>query len=542
MAGLLICIVAIVIGFSYAPARVPGYFNIYITLGVFLSSAALCALMGARASQQMRRAIGLPGGRFAAAISFAKGRRLSWLAVLALYGICIHLFDYPHLVRSREWLGLGGVPLVSSVLVLLPFFLFAACNLAGLYRGEKLLRASTWGLWQYEGFYMRQFLVPVLPFLIFSAALDTLGYFPRAEESIYVYPSLLTAFFCLFILLLFTFAPLLFRFLWKVERLPDSPLRRRVEDIASSSSVRFHDIYIWHTGGSGIANAMVTGIFPRMRYIFVTEGLLAVLPEEEVVAVLAHELGHAKYRHMQMYVLLAISFIALVNSVDQYVVSMLSWMQERFGGSPDVYVAAYAFVLLLVFWGVIFGFTSRRLEQVADAFAAQKVSPQVFGSALERIGMLSGGPRAMSSWRHFPIGKRVRVMREMADGIATIRLGRPATVALAVVLIALVLGMVLFGYEVYSDATISPAVLLERRFAYAWAKKDYQRAVGLTDTLIRTEPENAYFHYLRGAGLDELGRLEESMAALQIAVELDSENKEYARQLKLLRQKIEKGK
>lgn len=537
MAGLLLCIIAIVIGFSYPEDAKPEVFSTLATLAALVSFAAVCAMMGMLASLRLKSSLGGGVSRHRAAMVFARLRSLSWLTVLGLYAAIIRLFDYPYLIRGEDHLGLGGSLLLDEILVLLPFFLFASCNLAGLFMGDRLLRGSSWKMWQFQSFYLRQFLVPVFPFLIFSTAYDLLVAIPGAEENLYVYPPLLTAAYAVFILALFSFAPLLFRLLWKVERLPDGPLRTRVEAMAAASAVAYRDIYIWRTGGSNIANAMVTGVFGRMRYIFVTDALLALLPEDEVLAVLAHEMGHAKYRHMQIYLLLAISFIAFINTVDQQIGAVLVFVGENLSISMEVLFVMYAFGLLILFWGVIFGFTSRRLEQAADAFAAQKVSPQIFGSALSRIGFLSGGPRAMSSWRHYSIDKRVQFMEDTAAGRSSDVFRRSLKAAFLVVGAVVLLGAGAFVYQIFS--TLNTQSRYERRFLYAWHSKEYQKAVALAEEAISGSPDWAQGYSLRAGALDELGRLEEAESSLLKAVELDPDEKKYHKQLKLLRNKME---
>lgn len=523
MAGLLLCIIAIFIGFSYTPHGQPEPFSPYLALGVVVLCALASLAAGVLTSMRFANCLRDSGSQFEAAVVFARWRRLSWLLVLSLYGATIHLYHYSYLITGKEWLGLDAVPFANTILILTPFFLSAAGNLAGLYRGETLLRGGSWNIYQYEAFYLRQFLVPVLPFMVLLGAHDTVAFFPHVEEYIYVYRSFLTAAFAVYILLLFTFAPLLFRLLWKVERLPDGPLRSRVEQMAASSDVRYRDIYIWRTGGSNMVNAMVTGIFAPLRYIFVTDALLTLLPEEEAAAVLAHELGHAKHRHMQTYAVLAVSFIAFMNSTQEMI---LGWLYHALGGNAEFVLGMYVVALMVLFWGFVFGFTSRRLEQAADAFAAHKVSPRVFGAALERIALLSGGSRSMRSWRHFPIDRRVQFMQEVESlpaGGALERSRRGMKVALGIMTVILLLGAGTFAYTVYADAAMSPATRYEHRFRYAWYNERYDYALDIADAAIEAQPEKGYFCYLRAETLIKLKRLEEAEAMLRKAIEMPEE-------------------
>ena len=539
MAGLLLCIVAIIIGVSYPETWEPEDFNPILTLAVMVLCAGACVALGSLASLRMKRPVEGDHSRLRTTIEYARLRKISWLAVLGLYAVLVHLFDYPYLVRSENWLGLRGVLLAEAVLIILPFFLFAASNLAGLYAGDRILRGSSWSMRQFQAFYMRQFLIPVFPFLIFSAAYDGLVRIPGLEEALYVYPFFLTVAYTIFITLLFGFAPVLFRLLWKVERLPDGTLRSRVEQMAAESGIRYGEIYIWHTGGSNIANAMVTGIFSPLRYIFVTDALLARLPEEEVVAVLAHELGHARYRHMLTYLILALSFITFINAAEQQVSTLMTWVGENLHFSMEFLFVLYAFTLLIVFWGVIFGFTSRRFEQAADVFAAQKVSPAVFGSALERIGFLSGGSRTMSSWRHFSIDKRVLFMEQAAAGGSMDKFKRSLRAAYTVVIVIAILGVSALAHQVY--ATANPQSRHERRFGYVWHRgKDYERALAIVNRAIENDPESADYHFYRAAALEKLERFEEAEMAILEAIKLDTHKSYFYYQYGEILMKLER--
>jgi len=57
--------------------------------------------------------------------------------------------------------------------------------------------------------------------------------------------------------------------------------------------------------------AGIMGIVPRYRYILVTDSLLETLSLEELKAVLAHEMGHAKYRHLLFYILFFVGYMVL---------------------------------------------------------------------------------------------------------------------------------------------------------------------------------------------------------------------------------------
>jgi len=57
--------------------------------------------------------------------------------------------------------------------------------------------------------------------------------------------------------------------------------------------------------------AGVMGLLPKFRYILVTDSLLDILSKEELNAVMAHEIGHIKYKHILFYILFLLGYMAL---------------------------------------------------------------------------------------------------------------------------------------------------------------------------------------------------------------------------------------
>ena len=51
------------------------------------------------------------------------------------------------------------------------------------------------------------------------------------------------------------------------------PLRRRMEALCRRAELKYRDILLWRTNSS-MGNAMVMGLFPRVRYIFLSDLLL----------------------------------------------------------------------------------------------------------------------------------------------------------------------------------------------------------------------------------------------------------------------------
>jgi STE24 endopeptidase len=143
---------------------------------------------------------------------------------------------------------------------------------------------------------------------------------------------------------------------------------------------------------SAHANAYFTGFGAAKRVVFY-DTLLARLSPDEVDAVLAHELGHFRHRHVQKRVvgLFALSLLgfALLGWV-----SGQAWFYTGLGVMPNMAGANDALALLLFaqvlplltfFVGPLMARLSRRHEFEADAFAAGQTSGSALASALLKL-------------------------------------------------------------------------------------------------------------------------------------------------------------
>ncbi len=155
------------------------------------------------------------------------------------------------------------------------------------------------------------------------------------------------------------FAPALAKRILKAQSLPAGPLRTDIERLLSGIGVRCKDVLLWKTGDR-VVNAMVVGLSGGTRYVFVTDGLISMLPPSEVVAVVAHEAGHAKKRHLPTYFVVSLALLLLMRAAEEAFVPSI-------GESGQLFLTV---LFLALFWFGMLGWLSRKFERQADAFGA----------------------------------------------------------------------------------------------------------------------------------------------------------------------------
>ena len=118
----------------------------------------------------------------------------------------------------------------------------------------------------------------------------------RTGESFYFYVWL---FFLALQFILLTIYPTVIQPLFnKVEPLPEGELRTRIEELAKSVSFPLTKLFVIDgSKRSNHSNAYFYGFFNNKRIVLFDTLIKQVEPIEEIVAVLAHEIGHWKYSH-----------------------------------------------------------------------------------------------------------------------------------------------------------------------------------------------------------------------------------------------------
>ncbi|HTN66236.1 MAG TPA: M48 family metallopeptidase [Burkholderiaceae bacterium] len=179
----------------------------------------------------------------------------------------------------------------------------------------------------------------------------------------------------------------------KFTPLDDDALRTRIDQLMQRVGFASKGLYVMDgSKRSAHGNAYFSGFGAAKRIVFF-DILLARLQPQEIEAVLAHELGHFKLKHIvkriALMFALSLGFLALLGYLKTQV-----WFYTGLGVDPLLLtsndaLALILFVLVLPVFTFLFSplssITSRKHEFEADAFAARHANAQDLVAALVKL-------------------------------------------------------------------------------------------------------------------------------------------------------------
>lgn len=179
----------------------------------------------------------------------------------------------------------------------------------------------------------------------------------------------------------------------KFKPLDDPTLQARVTALMKRCGFAAKGLFVMDgSTRSAHANAYFTGFGASKRVVFY-DTLLRQLSASEVEAVLAHELGHFKHKHIVKR-LVAMFALSLAGFALLGLVSLQSWFFTGLGVQPNMGSPNSALALLLFMIAVpVFGFfvaplsarLSRKHEFEADAYAVSQSSGADLSAALLKL-------------------------------------------------------------------------------------------------------------------------------------------------------------
>jgi STE24 endopeptidase len=221
----------------------------------------------------------------------------------------------------------------------------------------------------------------------------------------------------LFVLLAQLAPVMLFPIFYKFEPMENEELRRRLVLLSERAGTRVRGVYKWKLSEkSKKANAALTGLGATRR-IILADTLLDHYSDDEIEAVLAHELGHHVHRHIFKSILvqagITLAGFWLANEVLRYAVERGNMFETMSDFANLPLLALVATVLSFLLMPALNAY-SRFNERQADRYCFQSVaSVEPFITSMNKLAEQNLAEKTPSRWvewffhSHPAIAKRV---------------------------------------------------------------------------------------------------------------------------------------
>lgn len=314
----------------------------------------------------------------------------------------------------REGWGLGGVPVVDDLVILLPILAPPLLAWAAWHEVELALETRLGPLGRSLprtrlGYVLEQVRGPIAialgPLLVLVVTYDAARWW-LGDTLMQSYGGLIGA---PVVLAAAVALPAWVGQLWDLSPLPPGRLRTRLAERAERMRTPISEIYLWRAE-AGVANAAVLGFFPWQRHVLLSEELLARLSDAEVEAVFAHELAHLARGHLWLRLAAVSVPLAIVMAAGQV---LTPWLGDGWAALL-LPIAALAGAVAATGW------TSWWVEFDADdaACRTEDGQPDAARAADLHRALTTLVPnarqRAGGSWLHPSLDARLAALAQLA--------------------------------------------------------------------------------------------------------------------------------
>lgn len=263
-------------------------------------------------------------------------------------------------------------------------------------------------------------------FVIFNVVVSVLVgvilyFYISLAEMFIVYASIFL--FAILFIFMILYAKVFSKISNKFTPLEEGSLKNKIEEFANKVNFDIKEISVMDgSRRSSKGNAYCSG-FGKFKRIVLYDTLIKQCTEEEIVAILAHEIGHSKHKHQLKAMPLSLLSIIL-NIVVLFVFLELEVFSQAFGFSSVNY--GFAIVMFFIFMspismilGIFVNMFSRFKEYQADRFAAVNYDKNYMISGLKTISrenFVNLTPHKFTvllDYSHPPMDKRIEAIEKL---------------------------------------------------------------------------------------------------------------------------------
>ncbi len=175
----------------------------------------------------------------------------------------------------------------------------------------------------------------------------------------------------------------------------DNPrLYRMIENLSITNGMPMPKVYIVDDPAP---NAFATGRDPRHAHVAATSGILDLMDDRELEAVMAHEMGHVQNYDIRV-MMIVFGLVSAIGLIADVLVRMF-WFGNSENRNPIFLVIGIVAALISPIVALLIqAAVSRQREYLADATGAMTTrDPEALASALEKLGSVGTAVRRQNT-------------------------------------------------------------------------------------------------------------------------------------------------
>jgi len=212
-------------------------------------------------------------------------------------------------------------------------------------------------------------------------------FYQKTGTNFWIYTTLIMAIFSIFMTLFYS--SLIVPLFNKQTPLKDGELKDAIAKFAKKTNFKIDNIYVIDgSKRSTKANAYFSGFGSKKR-IVLYDTLIKDLNTDEIVAVLAHEIGHYKKKHVFIQMLISILTMAFTFYILSLLIHNNTLSEALSVKKPSFHIGLIAFALLYtpisIITNLVMNIISRKMEYQADDFAKKYHDAKSLISGLKKL-------------------------------------------------------------------------------------------------------------------------------------------------------------
>ncbi len=447
--------------------------------------------------------------------------RLSLLALM-LFAVNMYVFRLNTVFSHADLF--QTIPTLEALLFLGLFVLYLVIVWNAAFRVQHHFFPSEISRKSYVLSHLSFSLPALLPWLCLSLFADMIRFVPwKPVVEYFTSPAGEATYILVFLAGMAIFGPVFIKTVWKCRPMEKGAARTRIEAVCAKAGMRYANILSWDLFGGSMITAGVMGLVGRFRYILVTPALVHSLADDEMEAVMLHEIGHVHHHHMLFYLFFFGGFIACNFVLFEPMMLMVLIADPLYRGAAfmgldknQVYPVMMGGMLIgffILYFRFGFGFFMRNFERQADIYLYRfypDATPLI--RTFHKIAAISRQAMDRPNWHHFSIGQRIRFLEHCQINPALVNRHHLRVRRMVIGAVFVLLSVFWFGYSInYGwlkpefDSYVARQVVFHQlennpenvdlqvlAADFYYSRQNYIKAIDAYETVLRTDKDHVH--------------------------------------------------